>query len=138
LLCFNRLAEGELSSAEELIEQAHSIIHTAKIFADLAIGLTPFVGATKDLYEAFSGVNPITGEILTLNERIFATTLGVLSFGKGRLSKILLQGPLKLLRKFGKLARLTKTVGQTHRVEKVVRRTEKILDSAGEIKKFGP
>ncbi len=114
----------------ELLAQVQSAVHTAQVLADLALGILPFTAGAKDLYQAYTGVNPITGEALSFNERLFSTVTGILPLEAGGLAKILCKGPLKILEKFGKADKQASAVGQSYRTEEIVQGVEKFADSA--------
>ncbi len=61
--------------------ESDSLVGYAQTFTDIALGLTPGVGMVKDLYEATTGVNLVTGVELEDWERAIAAasfvTLGV-------------------------------------------------------------
>jgi hypothetical protein len=59
-------------------------ITVARTMADVLVGLDPFTGLARDTLEYFTGVNQITGEALTSNERtlrLVGMAAGVVSFG---------------------------------------------------------
>ena len=73
------IAQEELGSGN-LAEASY--LHSISVeMTDIALGSLPIVGAGKDLYEAISGRNLLTGELLTDRDRAFAifgaATLGI-------------------------------------------------------------
>jgi hypothetical protein len=74
-------------TADDLInsgdrESAEQWLHYGRMMADMALGFVPVVGTALDFYSAVTGRNLITGEDLTLNERV-VTAAGIVTFGVG-------------------------------------------------------
>ncbi|WP_374027255.1 pre-toxin TG domain-containing protein [Bdellovibrio bacteriovorus] len=63
-------------------ESAEAFKKYSEVFADLSVGLDPITGPLRDVYEAFTGKNLITGDTLDSFDRTFAV-VGALSFGFG-------------------------------------------------------
>lgn len=61
-------------------EEAKFLLEIAKTSADVLLGLDPFTGTARSLFEAISGENIVTGQQLTDAERTLAT-IGVISGG---------------------------------------------------------
>jgi hypothetical protein len=78
--------------------EAQAFLKYAEAFADIAVGLDPITGPIRDIYEAFTGKNMITGEELDDWSRGFAI-LGAVTFGFG--SKI--ARGIKALRNISKM-----------------------------------
>jgi hypothetical protein len=90
---------------------------------NLATSLTPGISWVRDLYEAISGKDLLSGEDLDSCSRTFAV-LGSVSFGIGS----------KITKGFKVISRLMKG----EKVGEVVLRAKHIADSASEIRRFGP
>jgi hypothetical protein len=76
------IRQSDLSSVSGDLEAAHAFKQYAEAFADIVVGLDPITGPVRDIYEAFTGKNLITGKKLDSVERTFAV-LGAVSFGFG-------------------------------------------------------
>ncbi|OFZ18858.1 MAG: hypothetical protein A2Z20_02530 [Bdellovibrionales bacterium RBG_16_40_8] len=61
-------------------EQAFFLLDIAKVAADVLVGLDPFTGMARSIYETVMGTNLITGAELSNSERVLAA-LGILSGG---------------------------------------------------------
>lgn len=107
-------------------ESAEAFRKYSEVFADLAIGLDPITGPLRDVYEAFTGKNLVTGEGLDSFDRTFAV-MGALSFGFG--SKI-----GKGLKIFNKIKNLdfvraaAKTEAVVHHIERNVPQSRAAYD----------
>lgn len=77
---FNREADEAYASGDQVAGDGY--LKYARAFADIAVGIDPITGTIRSTYEAFSGLNMITGEELSDVERAFAIA-GVVSFGFG-------------------------------------------------------
>jgi hypothetical protein len=63
---------------------AENLLSHSNTFLDIAVGSTPFVGFFKDCYEAYSGMNMLTGDQLGTEDRIFSVVgvgLGIVTGG---------------------------------------------------------
>lgn len=80
------LLEGDLESAAGNQEESEGYLGIAKTAADVLVGLDPFTGTARSIYESITGTNLVTGEELSPAMRTLAI-LGVVSFG------LLIKGP---------------------------------------------
>ncbi|MFM6927350.1 MAG: pre-toxin TG domain-containing protein [Bdellovibrio sp.] len=78
----NMLTQSDSASVRGDSLEAQAFLKYAEAFADLAIGLDPITGPIRDTYEAFTGRNLVTGEILDNWSRGFAI-VGAVTFGFG-------------------------------------------------------
>ncbi|MGZ3774820.1 MAG: pre-toxin TG domain-containing protein [Pseudobdellovibrionaceae bacterium] len=78
----NLLRQADQSFANGNSLEANAFKQYAEAFADIAVGLDPVTGPIRDVYEAFTGVNIVTGEKLDHWSRSFAI-VGAVSFGFG-------------------------------------------------------
>jgi hypothetical protein len=76
------LRQADNASAASERTNAQAFLKYAEAFADIAVGLDPITGPIRDVYEAFTGKNLITGEELDPWSRGFAI-LGTVTFGFG-------------------------------------------------------
>ena len=127
------LREEVGSEAQEALEESQSGLKIALAIGDFLVGLSP-LGSAKDLLDAFRGVNLLTGETLSFNERVFSFTTGVLglaTLGASNVVNTSIKGAVAV----GKRARITKTLARTaarvERIEEVALKVERIVDSAG-------
>lgn len=67
------LVNGKLKASRELIAIADAIL-------DIGLGLVPVISEIRDLYELVSGLNIVTGEALSDNDKAIAM-IGVLTLG---------------------------------------------------------
>ncbi|UXR63381.1 pre-toxin TG domain-containing protein [Bdellovibrio bacteriovorus] len=118
--------QSDQASALGDAETAEAFRKYSEVFADLAVGLDPITGPLRDVYEAFTGKNLVTGESLDGFDRTFAV-VGALSFGFG--SKI-----GKGLKIFNKIKNLdfvraaAKTEAVVHHIERNVPQSRAAYD----------
>ncbi len=74
------LIDADRQSFLENPEDARFLLQVAQIGADVLVGLDPFTGTARSLYEAVFGENLVTGKPLEAGERALAA-LGVLTAG---------------------------------------------------------
>lgn len=74
------LIEADRNSFLGNQDAADFLLSVAKESADILVGLDPFTGTARSLYEAITGENLITGVELSTAERVIAT-LGVVTAG---------------------------------------------------------
>ncbi|MEQ1665293.1 MAG: pre-toxin TG domain-containing protein, partial [Bdellovibrionales bacterium] len=74
------LVEADKASFFENKEQADFLLDLARTSADVLVGLDPFTGFARSLYETITGENLITGNELSGGERVLAA-LGVVTAG---------------------------------------------------------
>lgn len=74
------LVEADKASFFENKEQADFLLDLARTSADVLVGLDPFTGFARSLYETITGDNLITGNELSGGERVLAA-LGVVTAG---------------------------------------------------------
>lgn len=73
----------KLSDFKSLIgdkDQADFLLNISKTALDVLLGVDPFTGIGRSIYEGITGYNIITGDVLTPTERAFAL-IGILSGG---------------------------------------------------------
>ncbi|HEY0421397.1 MAG TPA: pre-toxin TG domain-containing protein, partial [Acetobacteraceae bacterium] len=95
-------------------------VETLTRVADMAASFTPGVSAVKDVYEAATGNNVLTGERLSAMERSIAV-LGVLTLGT---SSSLIHGTEAL-------SRAAHEVQEGHAIEQVVASSTRTAEEAG-------
>lgn len=76
------LEQSDTASVRGDALEAQAFLKYAEAFADIAIGLDPVTGPIRDIYEAFTGKNLVTGEALDNWSRGFAI-MGAVTFGFG-------------------------------------------------------
>ena len=82
----NLLSEGRKDFYTGDLDEGEHWTEVAKEVIDLGLGFIPVVSTGKDLVEAITGFNFITGKKLETSERAFSA-LSVLSLGSGSLAK---------------------------------------------------
>ncbi len=85
---FYELSKTSLSVADDLnldglVEESGYWLEIAHVAADVLLGLNPFTGVARDIYESLIGKSLISGEVLSDFERGAALT-SLITFGLGR------------------------------------------------------
>lgn len=76
------LEQADLAAVAGDVEIAEALIELANVLADIATSLPPGIGFARDVYEATTGTNLVTGEALSTWEWSVAV-VGVVSGGTG-------------------------------------------------------
>ena len=132
------VADQEFARGDE--PTAETAFQVGEAMLDIVLGLTPYVGLGKDVYEALTGQHLLTGRKLSTFERslsvagiaLSATSAGVLSSGSLKLS---IQKTRKIFKKINeKLQSGGENLIIGSPVEKVVKEVpEKIFSSLNEV-----
>jgi hypothetical protein len=120
---------AKYSNSMGQLENALDIIAAVETMLDVVVGLDPFTGAGRNMYELISGKNLITGAELTDTERAFSL-LGVVT---GNLGKNIAKG-IAVASKAGSLGHvLAKVANRSSQVEKVAAEAGKLAENAEKV-----
>lgn len=130
-------ADGYYSSGQ--LSQGDASVSLGLAAVDTALSMTPGVGWGRDIYEAVSGRNLITGDSLDTTDRVFAV-IGAVTGGIGSKAKIGYKGVMAGIKALDKIHDAGKAAdglhGATTIAGKALTSGKKVVEDLGP-KKFG-